>query len=640
MTESVFMDPELTIALALCFGLVGNVLAHHLKIPAIVLLLAAGVLLGPDGAGIIHPEALGHSLNSLTGFAVAVILFEGGLNQEIPRLKRIHRTVWMLILSGGIFSVAGGLAAAHFLLGWPWWAAFLFGSLAMVTGPTVINPLLRRLKVRQSTAAVLEAEGVLVDAVGGVVATVALYAVLSSAEASPLAFGWHVVSRLGFGALCGTAMAFALVALFLRRGLIPEGIENVFALSAVLILFQGCNMVLDESGLAAVVAAGIIVGSKRTYALQDLAEFKEELTTLLIGMLFVLLAADVRLSQVMDLGFPGLAVVLVMMFLIRPAAVLTGSLGSRLNFRERLFIAWIGPRGIVAAAVASFFAVSLEANGLPFGYQLRALVFLLIAMSVLSAGLTGGVVANRLGLRRPSRNGWVILGAGPASRALSRLLKEDGQETVLIDANADRCEAAERDCTRVLFGKGLSSSVLKRAQIDTRRGAIALTPDDEMNFLFVRQVKKEIKEITLFSALSPDSESLTPEKFHEAGAQLAFGHAVDIKMWEGAFNEKEVHLHFWRRKGGATGNKDDEGVLPGYSGNGLLAVAVEREEMLEPVGDETRFKAADEVWFFVLDREWKEAEDFLIRSGWEKISWEDKDTFSLSVCHLDGKICP
>ena len=176
MTESVFMDPELTIALALCFGLVGNVLAHHLKIPAIVLLLAAGVLLGPDGAGIIHPEALGHSLNSLTGFAVAVILFEGGLNQEIPRLKRIHRTVWMLILSGGIFSVAGGLAAAHFLLGWPWWAAFLFGSLAMVTGPTVINPLLRRLKVRHSTAAVLEAEGVLVDAVGGVVATVALYA--------------------------------------------------------------------------------------------------------------------------------------------------------------------------------------------------------------------------------------------------------------------------------------------------------------------------------------------------------------------------------------------------------------------------------------------------------------------------------
>ena len=161
-----------------------------------------------------------------------------------------------------------------------------------------------------------------------------------------------------------------------------------------------------------------------------------------------------------------------------------------------------------------------------------------------------------------------------------------------------------------------------------------------MNFLFVRQVKKEVKEISLFSALNPGSESLTPEMFHEAGSQLAFGHAVDMEMWEGAFSGKKVHLHFWRLKEGWTGKNDDEGVLPGYSGNGLLAAAVEREETLEPVGDTTRFEAGDEVWFFVLDRERKEAEDFLIRSGWEKISWEDKDAFSLSVCHLDGKICP
>jgi len=634
MSETVFLNPELTIALALFIGIIAHILSHHARIPVIVLLLAAGVLLGPDGMGIIHPETLGSSLNALTGFAVAVILFEGGLNLKFCRLRNVHRTVGRLILSGAFFSLVGGTAAGRFFLQWPWWTAFLFGTLAMVTGPTVINPLMSRLKVRHSTAAVLEAEGVLIDAVGGIIATVALYGVLSPAEAAPAVFVWHVFSRLGFGAACGTILAFFLIALYRRRGLIPEGLENVFTLTAVLILFQGCNLILTESGLAAVVTAGIVVGNNRTYALEDLAEFKEELTALLIGMLFVLLAADVRLGQVVSLGLPGLEVVLILMFLVRPVAVFAGTLFCGLNLKERFFIAWIGPRGIVAAAVASFFAVTLKENGLPLGHELRALVFLLIAASVLSAGLTGGVLAGWLGLRRPSQAGWVILGACPTGRALSKLLMENGQETVLIDNNPDHCEAAEKDCTRILFGRGLSLTVLKRAQIDIRRGAIALTSDDEVNFLFIQQVKKEIKEISLFSALRSVTESLTEEMLHEAGAELAFGGTVDIKSWNRAFAEKMVHLHLWER-GKEPGEGPEEGPpMDGYPGKGLIPVALRRDDVLTPVGDGTRFKTGDEVWFFVQDRELSEAEDFLSRAGWEKIRCEARETFSTSVCHL------
>lgn len=174
MPVSLFYNPGLTIGLALALGMIAQALAYHLRVPGIVLLLAAGVLLGPDGAGLIHPGALGPALNILTGFAVAVILFEGGINLKFRRLRRAQRSIRQLILAGGAVTVAGGAAATHLIMGWPWKTALLFGTLVMVTGPTVINPLLKRLKVRRSVATVLEAEGVLIDAVGAVVAVVAL----------------------------------------------------------------------------------------------------------------------------------------------------------------------------------------------------------------------------------------------------------------------------------------------------------------------------------------------------------------------------------------------------------------------------------------------------------------------------------
>ena len=239
--------------------------------------------------------------------------------------------------------------------------------------------------------------------------------------------------------------------------------------------------------------------------MRDLAEFKEELTVLLIGMLFVLLAADVRLPQVLGLGWPGLGVVLVLMFGVRPAAVLAGTWLSGLNWRERLFIAWIGPRGIVAAAVASFFAAAFGARGLPGGYELRALVFLVIAVTVVFAGLTGGPMAGVLGLRRPSQKGWVVLGANGLARGVAKLFKENGQEILCIDSNADHCKAAENDCTRVIYGNGLQTRNLLRAEIDIRRGALALTANDAVNYLFIQKVKAEAKTIALYCALKTDT---------------------------------------------------------------------------------------------------------------------------------------
>lgn len=634
MELSIFYNPGITIALALAMGMIAQALAYHLRVPGIVLLLAAGVAFGPDGVGIIRPDSLGPALTILTGFAVAVILFEGGINLKFTRLKRARHSIRQLILFGALVTVVGGAVAVHFILYWPWRSAILFGTLVMVTGPTVINPLLKRLKVKRSVATVLEAEGVLIDAIGAVVAAVALEAALSPAHGNPLVWGWHVVSRLGFGAVSGGVVGALLIYFYRVRRLIPEGTVNVFTLAVILALFQVSNMILPESGIAAVTMAGIIIGNFTSHALKDLVEFKEELTVLLIGMLFVLLAADVRLTQVVSLGLPALGVVLVLMFLVRPVAVVAGTWLSELDWKERFFIAWIGPRGIVAAAVASFFAAAFTEKGMPGGYELRALVFLVIAVTVVFAGLTGGLVAAVLGLRRPSQFGWVILGANALARAVAKLFKEDGQEIVCIDSNSDNCKAAENDCTRVIYGNGLQSTYLLRAEIDTRRGALALTANDEVNYLFIQKVKEETKEISLYSALKSDTMSLTLDMLHQAGAEAIFGATVDVDVWNRRILASQVYLQVWKLAKDPPKDPSGSTMLSHYSGNGLIAAAIRRNGKLSPPGDKARFRKEDEIYFFIFEPEHKAIAEHLDSMGWRRIDSDDKDAFTTSVCLL------
>ncbi|MDZ7833410.1 MAG: cation:proton antiporter [Desulfobacterales bacterium] len=630
MDAAIFNNPALTIALALVVGIGMQAIAHHIRVPGIVLLLAAGVVCGPDGLGIIRPETLGPALNIIIGFAVAVILFEGGLSLRFSRLKQERRSIRYLILIGGAITVAGGAVSARFILGWPWQTAALFGTLVMVTGPTVINPLLKRLKVKRSVATVLEAEGVMIDAIGAVVAIVALEAALSPAHSSPAIWLWHVISRLGFGMICGAVIGMVLVWAFRVRRLIPEGTENVFTLCTVLGLYQASNAILPESGIAAVTMAGVMVGNFGTHFLEDLSEFKEELTVMLIGMLFVLLAADVRMEQVQALGWPGVATVLALMLVVRPAAVFAGTQLSELNWREKLFIAWIGPRGIVAAAVASLFAAGLINRGMPGGYELRALVFLVIAATVLSAGLTGGIVASILGVRRPSNFGWVIMGANELGRAVAKLLKESGQEVLCIDANTQHCRAAEGDCTRVICGNALHARYLARAEIDTRKGAIALTPNEEVNYLFLQRVKAEIKEIYLFSALQAGSTSLTEEMISRYSTEVVFGVPVDVDLWTHRFQQRQVLLQKCAYAGGSA---EEFSVLE-YSPKSLILAGVFRGGALWPVGSWLKLKKGDEAYFFVYKPDAEAVDEYLSGAGWEPLERQTEEYFSTSICEL------
>ena len=590
-------NPAFTIAIALAMGMIVQSVARHIKIPGIVLLLACGVLLGPDVINIIRPDLLGEALPMLVGFAVAVILFEGGMNLRINRLRREGRTIRQLISIGALVTAVGGTLTTKILLHWDWNTAILFGILVIVTGPTVITPLLRRIKLRQSVATVLEAEGILLDAIGAIVAVVALEVVVSPSGYTLLASPFMILGRLLVGGMLGIIGGFIMAWLLGIRKLVPEGLENVFTLSLVFALFQISNVLSHESGIVAVTIAGMVVGNRKTIVRRELMEFKEQMTVMLIGMLFILLAADVRLSAVQSLGRGGLYTVIILMFVIRPLNIFFGTINSNLKSKQKILLAWIAPRGIVAAAVASYFAIELEKNGMD-GSQLRAMVFLLIAVTVLSAGLTGGFVAKLLGLKRQSEHGWVILGANAVGRELARALKKGGEDVVMIDANPSLCRLAEKEELKVIYGNALEESVLLRAEIDIRKGAIGLSENEEVNMLFAKRAKEEGKVPETFISIKRNDESVTAEMVAEVDGNIPFGRARDLEKWSVWIRHAQAETYKLICQSdddvtaGDTFGKETEGVV--------IPLIYMRNTKVTPLGHLTELKKDDQITCLVL----------------------------------------
>ena len=357
--------PELTVALALAFGIMAQAVARLLRLPGIVLLLACGARLGPEGVGWIQPKALGQGLFGIVDFGVAIILFEGGLNLEWSRLKRQEAAIRRLITWGALVTLVGAAALAGLVLGWPWDLAILFGALVVVTGPTVIQPLLRDMRLRPRLKTILEAEGVLIDPIGALLAGFILQLVvvpsvttLSSQTAGVVISTAGVMVSMGFGLLAGLAAGFLLAGALRYRLLVAHGYENIFTLASVVLLFEACDALRPSSGLVAVTVAGVVLGNLETRVGRDLREFKDQLTVLLVGMLFILLAADVALDDVRALGRNGLVVVAGLVLVIRPLGVWIATRGTKLPTREQVFIGAIAPRGIVAAAIASITAAT------------------------------------------------------------------------------------------------------------------------------------------------------------------------------------------------------------------------------------------------------------------------------------------
>ncbi|HUF16667.1 MAG TPA: cation:proton antiporter [Thermoanaerobaculia bacterium] len=612
----IFANSGLTIGLALVMGILAQSIAQHLRIPSIVVLLATGAILGPDGLGIIQPESLGDSLQSLVGFAVSVILFEGAMNLDMKKLRHQARSIQQLSTIGVLITAAGATLATWLILGWSLPLSILCGALLTVTGPTVITPLVRRMRLQSRIATVLQAEGIFVDAVGTVLSVVALEIVIGGEHASITMGPWYAVARLGAGTLIGSVGGLIIAGLLRSSRIIPEGMHRVFALAMVIAIFQISNAVISESGIMAVVAAGLVVGNIRSHALIELREFKEQLTMMLIGLLFVLLAAHVRLEDLHDLGWPAFWFVIVLMFLIRPLNVFVGTLGTDLNVREKSFLAFLAPRGIVAAALASLFAETLRSGDIEGGRELRALVFLVIAVTVVVAGLFGGTVARLLGLRRGSVSGYVILGANPLGRTLAAILKRGGEEVLLIDSNPHSCRAAESEGLRVLYGSGLSESVQQRAELDARAGAVGLTSNDEVNLLFVRRALKHYKVPRVWVSIRRGQLNVTPQMVSDFQGHVLFGRPRSIDRWNSRLEKQSNSFDTWRRTG------DSLPIAQMFEDSDInlyLPFALQRGKRTMPVDEQTVFRRADLLHISIWERSRSDAEARLEKTGWSLV---------------------
>ena len=604
-------NPALTIGLSMVLGMLAQVGSKHLHLPGIVLLLFSGILFGPDGLNWIKPNSLGPGLHILVGFAVAIILFEGGMNLRISRIMRERKAIRGLITVGALCTLIGGTLVTIIFLGWDFRTSILFGTLIIVTGPTVITPLLKRIRVHHGVSTILEAEGILLDAIGAIIAVVALEIAISPSGLSFIKGFYHIIFRLAIGALLGVSGGYLLTILFRFRNLIPDGLENVFILSWVIALFQISNTISPESGIAAVTIAGMTIGNSKTYIQQDLLEFKEQLTVLMIGMLFILLSADVRIEQIYGLGFSGLLTVIILIFVIRPVSVFIGTHNSALNFDQKLLLSWIAPRGIVAAAVASLFVYELDQHGYD-GTQLRALVFLLIIITVLSAGLTGGLVATKLNLKRKSQSGWIILGAHEVARILSRLLKQAGNEIICIDEDPHSCLIAENEGIKVFFGNALEERTLQRAEPDTRKGIIALSGNEEVNYIFSQRAKHLSKEMDVLIGIKDSFEGITPEMINETGGKIPFGRSADMDFWSSLIRQKKTTYSSYTYKGGGKFDLSDESIK-----GVVLPLVIMQNESLEPVDSTMKIKNGDLLTFLINEQKSVSAEKWLIENSFQ-----------------------
>ena len=378
-------------------GATAQALAWLTGLPGVVLLLSAGLVIGRSGFGLVEPLDLGAGLGTVVGLLVSLVLFDGGINLRLPG-DATKQAVLRIVLVRLVLGLAAGLLAAHWLAGLNWSLAAVFSAIVLATGPTVVTPLVRQIRLAPPLGEVLEGEGLILEPIGAVLALLLLELALGDLHGwRELALG--LLQRLGggvaIGALCGWLLAEALR----RIPAQPAGALRLqLTLGTLFLMFSGCELLLPESGLPAAVAAGVVVGRRPDTDAAELDELIRQLAQLAITMLFPLLAADVSWAELSPLGWGGVACVLSLMLLVRPVAIGLATWGLAFSLPQRALMSWLAPRGIVTAAVASLFAIRLEQAGVVGAGRLQGLVFLTILLTVGLQGLSAGPLARWLGL--------------------------------------------------------------------------------------------------------------------------------------------------------------------------------------------------------------------------------------------------
>ncbi|MBD2481860.1 MULTISPECIES: cation:proton antiporter [Planktothrix] len=520
-------------------GITAQVLADYLKVPAIVFLLFFGILVGNDGLSLVQPNLLGSGLEVIVSLSVALILFEGGLSLDLRALGQVSGSIRNLVTFGTLITLMGAGMAAHWLGEFPWPIAFLYASLVVVTGPTVIGPLLKQVSVDRQVSALLEGEGVLIDPVGAILAVLVLNVVLNG-NTDPLEIMGQLLLRLSIGAGIGVIGGGILGWLLKTAQFMSEELKNLVVLAALWGLFDIAELLMSESGLMTTVVTGMMVRYVGIPDMRQLLRFKGQLTMLAVSVLFILLAADLSLDSIVALGWGSVFTVLALMWVVRPINIWLCTLNSNLNWRQKLFASWVSPRGIVSASVASLFAILLTQRGINGGDSIKALVFLTIIMTVVIQGLTARWMAKTLGITSSSVTGAVIVGSNPLSRLIGKLFQERDELVVMIDTDPEACEQARQQGLTVYQSSALDPNVLEEAGLESIGTFLAMTSNGEVNVVLAERADTEFNPPRVL-ALFP-REPQTKTTVNREKVQQAFIPDLPLKQWNTYLEDREVKL--------------------------------------------------------------------------------------------------
>lgn len=536
-----------TIVLAVAFGIAAQILAERLKLPAILPLLVFGVLAGPslwrllgiEGGGLIDPAVLGHGLEIFIHLGIGVILFEGGLSLDPRHLRSVGRTVRNLLTVG--VAVTGVASAWLFraVTDQPWSTAALFGAIVTVTGPTVIGPLLRHMIVPRRVATVLLSEGLIVDPIGAVLAYLVLQAI--DRPGMPLQLLGHELLALG---LVGTAFGVTagIAGRWLARSRLTGGeLSNLSILALLLVCFLLSEDLAPQSGILASMVMGFTMSTANVPDLVQLKSFKGQLTVLLLSVLFVLLAAQLDLRPVLELGTGGLLVVAGLILVVRPLSVFLSVPPRRLPLADRTVLALTAPRGVVAAGVGSLAARQLQAAGIAGGAALEGMVYLTILVSVVWATVMALVLPPALGYTKdPRRRLIVLVGAHALSAALARVLVSRGRVVVVIDSSPSRLAPLRGDGLGTVRGDARDAASFEAAGIQRDSQVVAFTTNDELNLLVAELVRDEFDVEHPVVALQRLSEEFGTVR--RAWVDLLGGDSLDLPTWIRRFEDGRARV--------------------------------------------------------------------------------------------------
>lgn len=518
------------IASIIILGIFAQWVSWKVRVPAILPLIIIGLLVGPistlwssDGKKWIEPMYNsvtgtglfpGESLFYFVSLAIGIILFEGGLTLKRKEISDIGPAIVKLITLGSVITFIGAGLATHYIMQLSWPISFLFAGLIIVTGPTVIAPILQNVPLNKNVSTVLKWESILIDPIGALIAVLVFEFIRSSDGGA--AFTSHALIKFSQIAFIGFGLGFlSAIGIYqlIKHELVPRFLLNVFILAAVLAVFVFADTLAHESGLLSVVVMGMVLGNLDVPRFKEILYFKESISLLLISILFILLAANINISDLeLITGNPGsLALFAFVTLLLRPLSVLASTQNCGLSFREQLFISWVGPRGIVAAGIASLFGITLIKNGVPEAEYITPLVFMIVLGTVIMNATTARLVASLLGVIQKESNGVLFFGSNQATRLIAQYLIAHHRNVAIVDNNESNVDKALSEGINAFTANIFTEEMTENFELLDMGYLVAMTANDSVNDFAVKKYQKIFGERGTYRVMTSEEMKFDKE---------------------------------------------------------------------------------------------------------------------------------